>query len=65
MENSSPFVFRGETELERTDIADNIDYTEVIWYQVPVEMENALWSDPYFDVCGAGEDIALISCPDN
>ncbi|MDJ0554908.1 MAG: hypothetical protein QNJ68_10775 [Microcoleaceae cyanobacterium MO_207.B10] len=53
---SSPFVFRGETELERIDIQG---YSETIWYQVPVEMEQALWSAPYFDVGGAGEDIAL------
>ncbi|NES06101.1 MAG: hypothetical protein F6K22_26810 [Okeania sp. SIO2F4] len=59
LESSSPFVFRGETGLERVDIADNFDYTQAIWYQVPVEMEEALWSDPYFDVRGAGEDIAL------
>ncbi|NES66104.1 MAG: hypothetical protein F6K24_12995, partial [Okeania sp. SIO2D1] len=53
LENSSPFVFRGETELERIDLEG---YTETIWYQVPVEMEQALWSAPYFDVGGAGED---------
>ncbi len=57
--NASPFVFRGENGLEQTDIADAIDYSNAVWYEVPVEQGEALWSRPYFDVGGAGEDVLL------
>lgn len=59
IQKASPFVFRGKNGLERTDIANSIDYTTAVWYDVPVKQKKAVWSDPYFDVGGAGEDVAL------
>ncbi|KYC38621.1 hypothetical protein WA1_36185 [Scytonema hofmannii PCC 7110] len=54
IQNAAPFVFRGETGLERTDIGNAIDYTTAVWYSVPVEQQQAFWSVPYFDIGGAG-----------
>lgn len=30
-----------------------------VWYSVPAETGEAVWSPPYFDVGGAGESILL------
>lgn len=59
IKNSAPFVFRGENGLEQKDIASKIDYTKLIWYEVPLNLGQAIWSVPYFDFGGVSEDILL------
>lgn len=57
--NASPFVFRGETGLVSKNIATQIDYTTTAWYAKPMRTGDAVWSNPYFDVGGAGESILM------
>ena len=52
-------MFRGENGLEQKDIASKIDYTKSIWYEVPLNLGQAIWSVPYFDFGGVSEDILL------
>ncbi|MBD2776725.1 cache domain-containing protein [Iningainema tapete] len=55
----SPFVYRGDNGMEYKDIAQSIDYTTAIWYEVPVNQKKALWSVPYFDFGRSGESLLL------
>jgi hypothetical protein len=59
IKNAAPFVFRGDSGLEYTDIATKFDYTKALWYEVPVNIGAAIWSVPYFDIGGASEDVLL------
>jgi len=59
IKNAAPFVFRGENGLEHKDIASKFDYTKAVWYEVPVNIGEPIWSVPYFDFGGASEDILL------
>ena len=59
IENSAPFVFRGEKGLEYKDLASKFDYQKAIWYEVPVNLGEAVWSVPYFDFGGSSEDVLL------
>ncbi|MCA1993081.1 MAG: cache domain-containing protein [Coleofasciculus sp. S288] len=59
--NASPFVFRVEKGLEQKDIAAELDYTQALRYSVSVEIGQAVWSVPYFDIGGAGEDVLLMT----
>jgi hypothetical protein len=59
---ASPFVFRGGQGIVKKDIAPELNYaTEADWYTVPVAARKAVWSEPYFDVGGAGESVLMMT----
>jgi len=50
----APYAFRDGNTLKHINIGDNnYPYIYLDWYQVPKELERAVWSEPYFDE-GAG-----------
>jgi phosphoserine phosphatase RsbU/P len=50
----APYYFRELRELKLINLADkNYQYFYWDWYQIPKELERAVWSEPYFDE-GAG-----------
>ncbi len=56
----SPYVFRSRDRLLIKDIAIQLDYAnEALWYTDPVAEAQPLWTDPYFDVGGAGRSILM------
>ncbi|MGD1912728.1 MAG: cache domain-containing protein [Rivularia sp. (in: cyanobacteria)] len=57
--SSCPFVLRGINGFESRDIAQEFQYANTVWYDVPVKQKKAVWSVPYFDIGKAGEDILL------
>jgi sigma-B regulation protein RsbU (phosphoserine phosphatase) len=59
IKNAAPFVFRGENGLEHKDLASKFDYTKAVWYDVPVNLREPVWSVPYFDFGGSSEDCLL------
>ena len=59
--SSCPFVFKGINGFESRDIAKEFQYTNTVWYDVPVKQGKPAWSAPYFDIGKAGEDILLTS----
>ena len=59
IKNAAPFVFRGEKGLEYKDLASKFDYTKAVWYEVPMNLGEPVWSVPYFDFGGSGEDFLL------
>ena len=57
--SSCPFVLRDKNGFENRDIADEIRYSNTLWYEVPVKQRKPVWSVPYFDIGKAGEDVLL------
>ena len=54
----APYAFRDGNTLKHINIGDNnYPYIYLDWYQVPKELERAVWSEPYFDE-GAGNIMA-------
>lgn len=42
---------------------DSYDYHQLEWYRVPRLLDRAMWSEPYFDEGGGGQQMATFSLP--
>ena len=62
---ASPYVFRGESGLERKDLAavEGYDFTTQEWYARPMASGLPLWSDEYFDAGGGEINMITYSIP--
>ncbi len=57
----APYVFRKNGR--ETEITIPYDYTRADWYRIPIEMEKARWSKPYFDEGGGGALMVTYGAP--
>lgn len=56
---SAPYVYRDGTIFKEKSLETNYDYTKEKWYSEPVKLRKQVWSEPYYDVNGAGADVLL------
>ncbi|PKN34674.1 MAG: serine/threonine protein phosphatase [Deltaproteobacteria bacterium HGW-Deltaproteobacteria-19] len=60
----APFYFREGRFLKRRDLGNEAyRYDQWDWYQIPREMREDGWSEPYFDEGGAGIMMSTFSAP--
>lgn len=60
----APFYFRDGSSLKRRDLGnETYRYEDWDWYQIPREMREDGWSEPYFDEGGAGIMMSTFSVP--
>ena len=60
----SPYIHREQGQLKKTFVGNaSYNYLDMDWYQIPKELKQAIWSEPYFDE-GAGQiTMATYSVP--
>ncbi|HOI75963.1 MAG TPA: SpoIIE family protein phosphatase [Syntrophales bacterium] len=60
----APFYYREGRFLKRRDLGnETYRYDQWDWYQIPREMREDGWSEPYFDEGGAGIMMSTFSAP--
>ncbi|NPU85145.1 MAG: SpoIIE family protein phosphatase [Syntrophaceae bacterium] len=60
----APFYYREGRFLKRRDLGnESYRYDQWDWYQIPREMREDGWSEPYFDEGGAGIMMSTFSAP--
>ncbi len=60
---ASFYSFRGAAGFERKGTPTSYDYTAADWYQKSVKTGKAEWSEPYYDIDGAGTFMLTCSIP--
>jgi len=59
----SPYVYRYNNNLSSHDLGTNYNYLESEWYKIPKSLEEAVWSEPYFDEGGGDILMCTYSVP--
>jgi sigma-B regulation protein RsbU (phosphoserine phosphatase) len=60
----APFFFREGDHLKRSDLGNwSYRYDRWDWYQIPRELREDVWSEPYYDEGGAGIIMSTFSVP--
>lgn len=58
------YYYRNNGKIEFLNLGDEkYNYFYMDWYQIPVELNKPLWSEPYFDAGGANMVISTYSVP--
>ncbi len=60
---SAPYVYRKGSALVRKQLSATFDFTQAAWYAEAVKRDAPGWSEPYFDVEGAGVMMITYSVP--
>lgn len=60
----SPYTYREGTGLKNTWLdGSTYEYFYQDWYQIPMELGRAVWSEPYYDTGGGNQLMATYSVP--
>ncbi len=59
----SPFCYKVPDGVGFVDLKESYDYTLQDWFQIPRELEQSEWSEPYFDEGGGNILMATYSVP--
>lgn len=61
---SVPYFYKSGKEVKTKMLgSETVDYTHLDWYQIPFELKQNLWSEPYFDKEGCGIVTSTFSAP--
>src|SRR5208283_2859397 len=63
-ERFAPYFFRAEDGVKFEQLGtDSYDYFSKDWFRAPVNLRQAIWTDPYFDEGGGNVLMITYACP--
>ena len=59
----APYLYRQDAQIHAMQLEDVYDYRRQDWYQIPRELDQAGWSEPYFDADAGNTLMATYAVP--